>query len=61
MLPVFALGRAQELLLIMEEHWDKNEDLKSIPIYYCSPMAIKSPRGTGRTRLCSFPSALLAF
>ncbi|CRH01541.1 cleavage and polyadenylation specificity factor, putative [Plasmodium relictum] len=42
LLPVFALGRAQELLLILEEHWEKNEYLHSIPIFYISSMATKS-------------------
>lgn len=27
LLPVFALGRAQELLLILNEHWAKNKDI----------------------------------
>lgn len=39
LLPVFALGRAQELLLILEEHWE-NYRLK-IPIYYVSALAKK--------------------
>ncbi|GAW82701.1 cleavage and polyadenylation specificity factor [Plasmodium gonderi] len=42
LLPVFALGRAQELLLIMEEHWDRNVQLQKIPIFYISSMATKS-------------------
>ena len=41
LLPVFALGRAQELLLILEEHWDKNKKLQKIPIYYNSALAKK--------------------
>lgn len=41
LLPVFALGRAQELLLILEEHWDENPQLKGIPIYYASALAQK--------------------
>lgn len=41
LLPVFALGRAQELLLILEEHWDENPHLKGIPIYYASALAQK--------------------
>lgn len=41
LLPVFALGRAQELLLILEEHWDKNPQLQGIPIYYASALAQK--------------------
>lgn len=39
LLPVFALGRAQELLLILEEHWDENPHLRGIPIYYASALA----------------------
>ncbi|EPR79919.1 Cleavage and polyadenylation specificity factor [Spraguea lophii 42_110] len=39
LLPVFALGRAQELLLILEEHWEANKDLHKIPIYYASALA----------------------
>lgn len=39
LLPVFALGRAQELLLILEEHWSENPHLKNIPIYYASALA----------------------
>jgi len=41
LLPVFALGRAQELLLILEEHWQKNEELKDVIIYYASSLAKK--------------------
>ncbi|KCZ77102.1 hypothetical protein H311_01891 [Anncaliia algerae PRA109] len=39
LLPVFALGRAQELLLILEEHW-RQFKLK-FPIYYVSTLARK--------------------
>lgn len=39
LLPVFALGRAQELLLILEEHW-KYHKLK-FKIYYVSTLARK--------------------
>ncbi|EJW01455.1 hypothetical protein EDEG_00447 [Edhazardia aedis USNM 41457] len=39
LLPVFALGRAQEILLILEEYWDNNEDLQNVPIYYASALA----------------------
>jgi len=39
LLPVFALGRAQELLLILEEHWEKTPQLQGIPIYYASALA----------------------
>lgn len=39
LLPVFALGRAQELLLILEEHWASTPALQSIPIFYVSALA----------------------
>lgn len=41
LMPVFALGRAQELLLILEEYWSQNEDLQSINIFYASSLARK--------------------
>jgi len=42
LLPTFALGRAQELLLILDEYWKKHPDLHSTPIYYASNLARKS-------------------
>lgn len=39
LLPVFALGRAQELLLILEEHWETHR--MNVPIYYVSALAKK--------------------
>lgn len=39
LLPVFAVGRAQELLLILEEFWEANPDLHSIDILYASSLA----------------------
>lgn len=39
LLPVFALGRAQELLLILDEYWEANKDLQEVPIYYASAIA----------------------
>ncbi|OQD68391.1 hypothetical protein PENDEC_c036G04137 [Penicillium decumbens] len=39
LLPVFALGRAQELLLILEEYWERHPELQKIPIYYIGNMA----------------------
>ncbi|KAM0688029.1 endoribonuclease ysh1, partial [Conglomerata obtusa] len=39
LLPVFALGRAQELLLILEEFWEKHREIQHIPIYYASALA----------------------
>ncbi|GAA5983299.1 hypothetical protein JCM10908_000230 [Rhodotorula pacifica] len=41
LLPVFALGRAQELLLILDEYWAEHPELQHIPIYYISSLAIK--------------------
>ncbi|GAA5863229.1 hypothetical protein JCM3774_000821 [Rhodotorula dairenensis] len=41
LLPVFALGRAQELLLILDEYWAEHPELQRIPIYYISSLAIK--------------------
>lgn len=41
LIPVFALGRAQELLLILDEYWEANPQLQSIPIYYASSLAKK--------------------
>ena len=42
LIPVFALGRAQELLLILEEYWRSSPDLQDIPVYYCSRLASKA-------------------
>lgn len=41
LLPVFALGRAQELLLILDDFWDSDPELQKIPIYYASSLAQK--------------------
>jgi cleavage and polyadenylation specificity factor subunit 3 len=41
LLPSFALGRAQELLLILDEYWKKHPDLHNVPIYYASNLARK--------------------
>ncbi len=41
LMPVFALGRAQELLLILDEYWSRHPDLQKIPIYYASNLARK--------------------
>ncbi|CAH8256300.1 unnamed protein product [Arabidopsis lyrata] len=41
LIPAFALGRAQELLLILDEYWANHPDLHNIPIYYASPLAKK--------------------
>ncbi|KAJ6836235.1 cleavage and polyadenylation specificity factor subunit 3-I [Iris pallida] len=39
LIPAFALGRAQELLLILDEYWANHPKLHNIPIYYASPLA----------------------
>jgi Cft2 family RNA processing exonuclease len=39
LLPVFAVGRAQELLLILDEFWEMNPDLQNVDIYYASSLA----------------------
>lgn len=41
LLPVFALGRAQELLLILDEYWSKHPEVQKVPIYYNSSLARK--------------------
>ncbi|KAI9308583.1 beta-lactamase-like protein [Cunninghamella echinulata] len=41
LMPVFALGRAQELLLILDEYWEAHPELDNIPIYYASSLAKK--------------------
>ena len=40
-MPVFALGRAQELLLILDEYWHDHPEIQRIPIYYASSLAKK--------------------
>jgi cleavage and polyadenylation specificity factor subunit 3 len=44
LIPVFALGRAQELLLILDEYWQANPQLQNIPIWYASKMANRALR-----------------
>ena len=39
LIPAFALGRAQELLLILDEYWSNHPELHNIPICYASPLA----------------------
>ncbi|XP_065168365.1 cleavage and polyadenylation specificity factor 73 [Atheta coriaria] len=41
LIPVFALGRAQELLLILDEYWSQHPELHEVPIYYASSLAKK--------------------
>jgi Cft2 family RNA processing exonuclease len=42
LIPMFALSRAQELLLILDEFWSLHPELHEIPIYYASSMGKKS-------------------
>ena len=42
LLPVFATGRVQELLLILDEYWETHPHLKDIKIYYASSLATNS-------------------
>lgn len=44
LIPVFALGRSQELLLILDEYWKAHPELHEVPIYYASKVAKKSMR-----------------
>ena len=44
LIPVFALGRAQELLLILDEHWQANPHLQGIPVWYASKLASRALR-----------------
>lgn len=41
LIPIFALGRAQELLLILDEYWQSHKELQSVPVYYASSLAKK--------------------
>ena len=41
LLPVFVLGRAQELLLLLDEYWSAHPELHQVPIYYASSLARK--------------------
>ena len=41
LIPAFALGRSQELLLILDEYWSAHPELHSVPIYYASALAKK--------------------
>ncbi|KAH0538423.1 endoribonuclease ysh1 [Glutinoglossum americanum] len=41
LMPVFALGRAQELLLILDEYWTRHPEFQKVPIYYASNLARK--------------------
>ncbi|CAL8090826.1 unnamed protein product [Calicophoron daubneyi] len=41
LIPAFALGRAQELMLILDEYWANHPELHDVPIYYASQLARK--------------------
>jgi len=41
LIPVFAQGRAQELLLILDAYWRSHQELHGVPIYYASAVAKK--------------------
>lgn len=41
LMPVFAIGRAQELLLILEDYWNRHAEYRKYPIYYASNLAKK--------------------
>ncbi|CEP21866.1 Endoribonuclease ysh1; AltName: Full=mRNA 3'-end-processing protein ysh1 [Cyberlindnera jadinii] len=41
LLPVFALGTAQELLLILDEYWSNHQDLENVRVYFASSLAKK--------------------
>ncbi|CAG8541626.1 4188_t:CDS:2, partial [Dentiscutata heterogama] len=40
-MPVSALGRAQELHLILDEYWEAHPEFESVPIYYAFSLAKK--------------------
>jgi cleavage and polyadenylation specificity factor subunit 3 len=42
LLPIVALGRAQELLLILEDYWARHPDIQHVPIYQASGLARRS-------------------
>jgi len=42
LLPVVALGRAQEMLLMLDEHWDNNPEVQQVPIYQASGLAMRA-------------------
>jgi cleavage and polyadenylation specificity factor subunit 3 len=44
LIPMFALGRAQEIMLILEEHWTANPKLQRFPIYYANKVADRALR-----------------
>ena len=41
-MPIFALGRAQELMLLIEEFWRSNPKFNKVKVYYFSNMGRKA-------------------
>ncbi|KAI5367936.1 Putative metallo-beta-lactamase, zn-dependent metallo-hydrolase, RNA specificity [Septoria linicola] len=41
LMPTTAVGNTQELLLILEDHWQRHEEYRRFPIYYASGLARK--------------------
>lgn len=41
LLPVPAIGQGQEVLLILEDYWQRHEEFRKFPIYYASSLARK--------------------
>ncbi len=41
LLPVSAIGNAQELMLILEDYWARHPEMQNFPIYYASALARK--------------------
>lgn len=42
LVPVFALGRAQELLILIESYWDRMTDLHSVPLYFSAGLTVRA-------------------
>lgn len=39
LLPTFAIGRAQELMLVLEDFWERHREMQDVNIYYVSRIA----------------------
>ncbi len=44
LIPVFALGRAQELMLLIEQMWKSNSKFGKIKVYFASELGKKALR-----------------
>lgn len=42
LLPIVALGRAQELMLILEDYWERHPEMRGVPVFQAAGMARKS-------------------